>query len=72
MGVRSDFIYEISAQEAQERGISKMRDGAVGILGTGGTYVLQEVSLWLSVACAVVTLTHFALVFKDRYSKKDK
>ncbi len=49
-----------------------MRDGAIGVVGTGGTYLLQDISLWLSIACAVVTLVHFGFVFKDRLSKKDK
>ena len=47
-----------------------MRDGFIGVAGTGGTYILQEVSLWLSIACALVTLTHFAFLFWDRYKNK--
>ena len=47
-----------------------MKDGVVGILGTGGTIVLQEVSLWLSIVCASVTLIHFGVVFYDRYKAK--
>ena len=49
-----------------------MRDGFIGIVGTGGTYYLQEVSIWLSIACALVTLTHFGLLFKDRYNDRNK
>ena len=49
-----------------------MRDGLIGAVGTGGTYLLQEVSIWLSITCAVVTLIHFALVFRDRYKDKNE
>ncbi len=49
-----------------------MRDGIVGVVGTSSTIILQEISLWLSIACAVVTLAHFALVFKDRYKQRKK
>ena len=49
-----------------------MRDGIVGVVGTSSTIILQEVSLWLSITCAIVTLSHFALVFKDRYKQRKK
>ena len=49
-----------------------MRDGAIGILGTGGTIVLQEVSLWLSIVCATLTITHFTLVFYEKYKNRKK
>ena len=49
-----------------------MKDGAIGILGTGGTIVLQEVSLWLSIVCATLTITHFALVFYEKYKNRKK
>jgi hypothetical protein len=49
-----------------------MKDGAIGILGTGGTIVLQEVSLWLSIVCATLTITHFTLVFYDKYKNRKK
>lgn len=47
-----------------------MRDGTIGILGTGGTYLLQDISLVLSITCAVVTLVHFGFVFRDRFKGK--
>ena len=42
-----------------------MRDGMLGVIGTGSTILLQEVSLWLSITCAAVTLLHFGVVFND-------
>ena len=47
-----------------------MKDGAIGIVGTGGTIVLQEVSLWLSIICATLTIVHFAVVFYGKYKDK--
>ena len=49
-----------------------MKDGAIGILGTGGSIVLQEVSLWLSIVCATLTITHFTLVFYEKYKNRKK
>ena len=49
-----------------------MKDGAIGILGTGGTIVLQEVSLWLSIVCATLTIIHFTMVFYDKYKNREK
>lgn len=49
-----------------------MRDGILGVVGTSSTILLQEVSLWLSIVCALVTLTHFGLVFNDRYKQRGK
>ena len=49
-----------------------MKDGVIGVLGTGGAIFLQEFSVWLSVACGIVTLIHFTLLFKDRYGNKKK
>ena len=47
-----------------------MKDGAIGIVGTGGTIVLQEVSLWLSIICATLTIVHFVVVFYGKYKDK--
>ena len=47
-----------------------MKDGAIGVVGTGGTIVLQEVSLWLSIICATLTIVHFAVVFYGKYKDK--
>lgn len=49
-----------------------MRDGAIGIIGTGGTIMLQEVSLWLSIVCATLTITHFAMLFHTKYKNRKK
>ena len=49
-----------------------MKDGAIGILGTGGTIVLQEVSLWLSIVCATRTIMHFTMVFYEKYKNRKK
>ena len=40
-------------------------------MGTGGTIVLQEVSLWLSIVCASLTITHFALLFYGKYKNRN-
>ena len=47
-----------------------MRDGIIGVAGTGGTIILQEVSLWLSIICATLTIVHFAVVFYGKYKDK--
>ena len=49
-----------------------MRDGFIGIAGTGGTYLLQDVSLWLSITCALATLTHFGMLFHAKYKDSKK
>ena len=47
-----------------------MKDGVIGILGTGGTFILQEVSLWLSIICASLTITHFAMLFWQKFKNR--
>ena len=47
-----------------------MKDGVIGVVGTGGTFLLQEVSLWLSIVCASLTIIHFSMVFYDKYKNK--
>lgn len=49
-----------------------MRDGIVGVVGTSSTILLQEISLWLSITCALVTLSHFVFVFKDLHNQRKK
>ena len=48
-----------------------MKDGAIGILGTGGTIMLQEVSLWLSIVCASLTIAHFVMLFYSKYQNRN-
>ena len=47
-----------------------MRDGVIGVAGTGGTIVLQNVSLWLSIICASLTIVHFAILFYGKWKDK--
>ena len=49
-----------------------MRDGIIGAAGTGGTIILQEVSLWLSIICATLTISHFAMLFYGKWKNRDK
>ena len=49
-----------------------MKDGAIGILGTGGTIMLQEVSLWLSIICATLTISHFTMLFYSKWKNRSK
>ena len=49
-----------------------MKDGAIGIIGTGSTIVLQEISLWLSIVCATLTIAHFTMVFYAKYKNRKK
>ena len=49
-----------------------MRDGFIGVVGTGGTIVLQEVSLWLSIVCASLTITHFIILFYGKYKNRSE
>ena len=48
-----------------------MRDGVIGLAGTGGTIVLQEVSLWLSIICATLTITHFGMLFYSKWKNRN-
>ena len=47
-----------------------MRDGAIGIVGTSGTILLQEVSLWLSIICASLTIAHFTMLYYAKFKNK--
>ena len=49
-----------------------MRDGVIGVVGTGGTILLQEVSLWLSIICASLTIAHFLILFYSKWKDGDK
>ena len=49
-----------------------MRDGAIGIVGTSGTILLQEVSLWLSIICASLTIAHFAMLYYAKFKNRKK
>ncbi len=49
-----------------------MKDGVIGVAGTGGTIMLQNVSLWLSIICATLTIAHFALLFWDKFKNRKK
>ena len=47
-----------------------MRDGFIGVTGTGGAIVLQEVSLWLSIVCATLTIIHFTILFYSKFKNR--
>ena len=47
-----------------------MRDGCIGIVGTSGTILLQEVSLWLSIICASLTIAHFTMLYYAKFKNK--
>ncbi len=47
-----------------------MRDGFIGVAGTGGTIMLQEVSLVLSIVCAVLTISHFTMLFYSKWNTR--
>ena len=47
-----------------------MKDGVIGVAGTGGTIMLQNVSLWLSIICATLTIAHFLILFYSKWKKK--
>ena len=47
-----------------------MKDGFIGVTGTGGAIVLQEVSLWLSIICATLTIAHFIMLFYVKFKNK--
>ena len=47
-----------------------MRDGFIGVAGTGGTIMLQEISLVLSIVCASLTITHFIMLFYSKFKNR--